>query len=223
MRIRPVLSILITLCAATLSADTEVRHRFRTTAPAGGITRVIVDIPVAEVRVVNGTHDVIEVSGDVTRDYDSERERRKAQDIVDDSSLEIVRRGKRATVRRKFGPAASSRSARGTGTEFRATISIPAGTAIEVRQTVGEVDLNGSFGDIDVEMRVGEVRVKVPKNSVRELTAGTTIGEVRAHVGDRILTTEGIFAGKTHFLNETGTSDLHVSLNVGEIDVTLTE
>jgi hypothetical protein len=93
---------------------------------------------------------------------------------------------------------------------------------VEFETSAGEVDVAGSFGDIDIELRAGEVDVKIPRASVRELTASCRVGEVRANLGHEVVTREGLFPGRTKYFNAAGRSHVNVHVTAGEVDVTLT-
>jgi hypothetical protein len=70
-------------------------------------------------------------------------------------------------------------------------------------------------------MTVGELTVRLPKKNVKELNASTTIGEVHADLGDKVLSREGVFAGRARYENESGIGVVDIRLKIGEVDVTL--
>jgi hypothetical protein len=130
--------------------------------------------------------------------------------------------GAEAVVRRKFGRNAQSwRAQKFTGLDLR--IDVPAGTDVDFDTYAGEIDMSGDFGDVDVDMRAGEVDLRIPRSRVRELNASCRIGEVRAHLGNEIITREGLFPGKTHFFNSEGSAHVNVHVTAGEVDVMLTK
>jgi hypothetical protein len=77
--------------------------------------------------------------------------------------------------------------------------------------------------DIDIDMRAGEIDVKVPKATVKELNASCRVGEVRTNLGHEVITREGVFPGRTKFVNAAGKSHVNVHVTAGEVDVTLTQ
>jgi len=77
MRIRIALAAAAALVAVSAFADEEVSHEFTASVPRSGIRRVVIDIPAGEVKVRNGAHDSIRVSGEVRRSYDGWRRRGK--------------------------------------------------------------------------------------------------------------------------------------------------
>lgn len=214
------------LAAALLVASplfaADVEHAFQSAVPRGRVERVVIDIPHGSFIVRNGSAERIGVSGIASRDYDTAKERKWAQEVVNDTTVEIYVNGAEAVVRRKFGSKADGwRARKFTGIELR--IELPPGVDIEFETSAGEVDIAGNFGDIDVDLRAGEVDVRIPKAAVRELTASARVGEVRANLGKEIVSREGILPGKTKFFNASGKNHVSLHVTAGEVDVTLTQ
>ncbi len=209
------------LIASTATAR-DAEHAFQASVARGGVRRVTIDVPFGAFTVRNGAPGQIALSGIASRDYDGQRERAWAQKVVDDTSLEIYVNGPEAVVRRRFGANAQSwRARKFTGYDVR--IDIPPGIDVVFETSAGELDVAGDFGDIDVDLRAGEVDVRIPKVRVKELNASCRVGEVRTHLGNEIVTREGVFPGRTHYFNPAGTSHVRVHVTAGEVDVTLTQ
>lgn len=222
MRIVTAAGFTVLMLAATAArADREVVHEFSITQPREGILRVVVDVPVADLTVTNGTSDTLEITAAAKRNYDDADEMKQAQKIVDDASLVIDVVGSRAVVRPKLGVLAGNWHNR-RDIVFNLNLRIPAGMHIEVQQKVGDVSVEGNYGDIDVRLRVGDVKVTTPKKNVKEVNATTKVGDVSTDLGDRIITREGVFPGRTQFFNDGGASALSVSVRVGDVDIKLT-
>lgn len=211
----------LALCSGTAFAHREVSRTFHTVANATGVEHVSIDISVGEVTIRSAPAPQIELSGRMERDYGGVRGRRRAQEILDDTEIEVEVRGSRATIRERLGPAARRGHARWLRSALDIRITLPAGVNLEVEQTIGELDIAGDFRDVDVDMKVGEVTVRLPKRNVRELSARATIGEVHTDVGDRIFSRDGLFAGRTRYVNAAGTGVVDVRLKVGEVEVSL--
>lgn len=209
------------MCAGSAFANREVTHEFRSVVPRAGVRSVIIEISIAELQIRNGPPDTISVRGEARREYDGPQERDSRQRAVDSSSVEIEVRGDEAFIRRRFATGAGSWAS--GHTKFEVAIDIPQGLDVTVEQKVGELRLDGAFGKVDIEMHVGEVHIRTPKANVHELTAGTTVGEVHTNVGDRTFDREGLFPGKTHYINENGKSSFTVELSIGEIHIQLTK
>lgn len=214
--------VLLALAPAAFAAQ-NVTHDFRAVRPSKGILRVQINIPAAELDVQNTIGDQIEVFGTATRAWEEASEQARAQQIVNSSGAAITVEGTRAFVKRSFGDGAQGRSSQGSQTRFTVHVRLPKGMHVEVRQLAGQVDLTGTFGDINVEMRSGDVNVVVPRREVHELEARATAGDVTTNLGTQIIEREGLFAGKTRFLNASGRSDLSVMVTVGNIDIQLVE
>jgi hypothetical protein len=202
-------------------ADKTVTHAFNDSMPADGIRSLVIEIPVGEIKVRNSATNDIVVEGIAQRDYRKDKAQEQAQKSVNDSSVKIRVRGNEARLVRKYGPAARGREQRHVS--YKLTVSVPRGMQLQVLQDVGELDIAGVYGDMDVELDVGEVKIKTPKSNIRELSAKSTIGEVKTNLGDRIVEKEGLFAGRTHYLNEGGRNLLTVDVNVGEVAIDLTK
>ncbi|HET7712156.1 MAG TPA: hypothetical protein VFL80_09535 [Thermoanaerobaculia bacterium] len=213
------LAFSLLLSAPAAFADREVSHPISASAPAASVRRVVVDIPAGEIVVRNGDALTIAINGVARREY--ERNREENQRIVNDISAEIYLSNDEAIIRRKFGPKAQGWKASKL-TVFDVTVTVPRGMSIEMETKVGEVTIDGTFGDVDVDLRAGEIEVRMPRKSVRELSASCRIGEVHTDFGEQIVDREGIFPGRTQYFNSKGTSRVKVHTTVGEVNVTLT-
>jgi hypothetical protein len=217
----PILSAALLLLASSAAADVVVQHKIDTAAarPAA-VRRVIIDISTADLTIRNSPSDRIAVTGTVSRDPDSERNREKEQRIVNDTGVEIVFRRDEAVIRPKYGPNAQSWRAQ-SFTGYDLVVEIPRGLHVDVETSIGEVTFDGSFGDINVDLRAGEVTVRLPRADVRELRASCRIGEVRTNIGNEIVEREGVFPGQTRYLNNAGKYFVSVHTTVGEVRVEL--
>jgi hypothetical protein len=215
--------ILATLLAiATSAAASDATHSFQAAVSRGTVQRVVIAISAGKFTIRNGAGDRLALSGVASRDYDGAKEALWAQKVVDDTSVEFVVNGAEAIVRRKFGKNAQSfRAQKFTGLDLR--LELPPGMDVDFDTAAGEIDMAGNFGDIDVDLRAGEVDIRTPRSRVRELNASCRVGEVRTHLGNEIITREGLFPGKTHFFNAAGTAHVNVHVTAGEVDVTLTQ
>lgn len=210
------------LLAASTAAAKDVTHAFQNIVPRGSVQRVVIAIPAGSFSIRNGNTDRLALAGVASRDFDTSKERAWAQKVVDDTSVEFVVNGAEAIVRRKFGKNAQSwRAQKFTGLDLR--IDLPPGMDVDFNTTAAEIEMSGDFGDIDIDLRAGEVDLRLPRARVRDLNASCRVGEVRTHLGNEVVTREGILPGKTHFFNAQGTSHVNVHVTAGEVDVTLTK
>lgn len=208
------------LPAAADARDAE--HPFQASVPRGQVQRVTIDIPFGSFTIRNGSGSTLSLSGIASRDYDGERERVWAQKVVDDSSVEFYVNGAEAVVRRRFGPNADGwRARKFTGYDLR--LDLPPGVDLVFETSAGDIDVSGDFGDVDIDLRAGEIDLRLPKSRVRELRASCRIGEVRTNIGNEIVEREGIFPGRTRYLNPEGRSFVNLHTTVGEVNVELTK
>ncbi|HEU4521310.1 MAG TPA: hypothetical protein VFT12_04855 [Thermoanaerobaculia bacterium] len=214
------LAALTISAALSVSAEEPVSSRFQSAVPSTGVRRVIVDIPTGDIVIRNGDATRLAVSGSVSRDPDGPRSREKEQRIVNHTAVEIVVRNGEATVQRRYGPDAQGWRAQ-TFSDYAVSLEVPVGVAIDVKTRAGDVTLDGSFGDIDVDLRAGDVTVRLPRADVRELRASCRIGEVRTNIGNEIVEREGLFPGRTRYLNAAGKFFVNVHATVGEVNVEL--
>jgi len=219
--IAPLLAL--SLAPALLAQSAEVKHDFSSAVPANGIERVIVEMPSAgiTVRTAAATSEIA-LSGHARRGFRNEKQRKDAQLMVDDSSVEIVVDGTTATVRRKYGPKAQSRTAKGSHTAFEFSLTLPESIGLRIRMKDGEIDAAGALGHVDIGLRAGDVKVVMPKASVKELIARARIGDLNLNLGDRIIEKEGVLAGKVNYLNEGGSHVLSVLVTSGDVTIELT-
>lgn len=217
------IGVAFALAFATSSlAQNEVVHEFSTSIAAPGIERVIVELPYAGITIRTADGDTVSATGRVRRGFRNDKQRTDAQAMVDDSSIEIVVDGTAATVRRKLGPNATSRSAKGSKTAFEFVLTIPESKGLRIRMSGGEIDAAGMLGHVDIGLRAGDVKLSMPKSSVKELIARARVGDLDLNLGDRIIEKDGILAGKAHYLNEGGAYVVSVLVTAGDVKIELT-
>lgn len=214
--------IAVVLVAALPAAADSVRHRFESSVARGAVRRVVIDVPAGDVDIRNGASGRLIVSGYVSRDPDTDRNRGKEQRIVDDTSVEIAVRNDEAVVRRHFGPGAQGFRA-GMFSNYHLIVEVPRGIDVDVQTKYGDLTIDGSFGDIDVDMRAGDVTVRLPKKDVRQLNASARVGDVHARFGDEVVEREGVFPGTTRYANPSGKTIVNVHVTAGDLNVTLTQ
>jgi hypothetical protein len=218
---KTLLTAALLLTATTAAADIDIEKAVAASVPRGGVKRVIIDIPAGEIEVRNGAADRISLTGTIKRERGNDRDDEMSDAALKDINVEIYVRGNEAVVRRVFGKNADRWRMR-TFTGFDVKINVPAGMAVQFETKYGEVSLDGRFGDVDVDLRAGEIDLRTPRADVGELNASCRVGEVRTDLGDRWVKREGVFPGKTHFLNSGGKSIVNLHVTAGEVDVTLT-
>lgn len=215
-------AVALLLSATTVLAEERVENRFEAAVAPGPVKRVVIDIPSGDITIRNGRADRLRVTGTVGREPDNARNRDKEQRIVNHTSVEIVVRNEEATLQRKFGPDAQAWRAQ-SFTDYQVVVELPPGLSVDVKTRAGEITLEGSFGDIDVDLRAGEINARLPRGEVRELRASCRIGEVRTNIGNEIVEREGLFPGRTRYINPEGRSFVNLHTTFGEVNVELTK
>lgn len=221
-RLLPSMIVAALVLAPSARSQSEVVHEFSTSIAAPGIERVIVELPAAGITIRTAAGDTVSAVGRVRRGFRNDKQRTDAQAMVDDSSIEVVLDGTTATVRRRFGPKASSRSAKGSKSAFEFVLTIPESKGLRIRMSGGEIDASGMLGHVDIGLRAGDVKLSMPKSSVKELIARARVGDLDLNLGDRIIEKDGILAGKAHYLNEGGAYVVTVLVTAGDVKIELT-
>jgi hypothetical protein len=206
------------IAATPAFASREAVHRVSAAVAAPGVRIVTIAIPDGGITVRNGAVARLSLDGMVRLRHDTQRFQ-EMQQIVNDIGFTIEVRGDHATIARTFGPNAHGWRAHHS-TEFEATIEVPPGVLLEVETHFGEVQMDGSFGGVDVNLRAGELTLRMPKGDVRTLEASVLAGENHANFGDRVVTREGLFSGRTKFAGS-GRADVNLHVTAGELRVTL--
>ncbi len=210
----------LTLLATPALADHEVSRAVFVKAPRGNVQRVVIDIPAGEFRIRNSADNSIAVDGVITHNYDGRRSREHAEALLDDTAVEIIVNGDEATIRRRLGPKADGW--RGDFTTFDLRVEVPDGVDLAIGTHFGELRIDGTFGNVEADLRAGEIHFRTPRNSVGQLSASCRVGEVHADLGDRILDREGVFPGRTYFVNANGKGRVKLHVTAGEVHVKLT-
>lgn len=218
---KPALLTIALLMAAVpgFAAKNETTHKYESTYPATAVRKVIFEVPIAQLDVIATKSSELRIEGTARREYGGADEQAASQRIVDAASIVFDPKGRNIHVVRDFSGSPSWRER--NSIKFKLTLYVPEGTALSIDQRVGDVTLAGRLGDVDLDVNVGKVTIDVPKLHVAELIARSRIGEVTTNLPDRTIMKQGMFAGATHFLNDSGKSTIRLKVNVGEINVTL--
>lgn len=218
---RNAFALVLLMTATTAVAEPKVRHPFSSSIATGTVRRVLVDIPAGDIEIRNGAPDRLTVSGYAMREPDGPRSDNKEQRIVNDVTVEIYASNDEAIVRRRFGPEADG--FRGEMfTSVKLVLEVPVGMSLELETRFGDVRIDGSFGDVTVDLRAGEIDLRMPQRDVRELEASCRIGEVHTRIGGQIVERQGLFPGKTRYVNPDGRSLVSVHTTTGQVRVELT-
>lgn len=213
------------LLVATVSAAEPETKTISNRYDSSSIRRVQIELPPStRLQVRTGSGSEITVEGEVAVGFKDSHSRLLRRAVLDGIDIvgEVESSNRLKIVDRREGDARKAR-ARRLETVFDLTITVPEWTNVEVHQRDGSVVVDGAFGDVTVGMRAGEIRVVLPKPRVKELSARTRVGEVRADYGRKTEELEGFFPGATTYENPAGQTVVRLTVTAGEIDVTLKE
>lgn len=212
--------VALVLALPAVAAQTTVKHDFRSAISSEGVSGIIIDLDSADVEVTTGTTSTIETWGTIEKRYRKTTQIGAAQTAVDASEIGIRLTGPRAILEKRFGTGAATRSAR-ADLVYKVHVRVPAGTNVEVRQKNGDIRILGSLGDVIVRLNSGTVSIESPKSRVKEVFARARAGKVTTNLGDRLVSSKGLFAGATHYYNAGGRGTISVMLRFGDIDIVL--
>jgi hypothetical protein len=211
----------LTFVVLPIAAGDDVKHDVSTAIDAAAVNRVVIEIPYAHVTVQNGDAKKLDAYGYVARSWRTTKQRDAARVILDDSELRFDVEGATAYLRRKLGPNAQSRTARGSKSTYVIVVRVPPGTNLVTDQKKGSFTAKGRFGSIDVAISSGDTVIEVPKKNVGELIARTRWGLLEVHLGDRIIENEGFMPRKAHYFYEGGDNVVTATVTRGDITIRL--
>lgn len=211
--------LLVATASAAEPETTTISKRY----DSSSIRRVEIELPPStRLHVRTGPGSEIAIDGEVAvgfRDSHSRLMRRTVLEGIDVVG-EVESSNRLRIVDRREGAARKAR-ARRLETVFDLTITVPEWTNVEVRQRDGSVVVDGAFGDVTVDMRAGSIRAVLPKAHVKDLSARTRVGEVRADYGRKTEELEGFLPGATTYENPAGQTVVRLTVTAGEIDLEL--
>jgi len=99
-------------------------------------------------------------------------------------------------------------------TSFDVEIEVPANTALDIHEKVGDLTLEQIEGDKDLSLGVGDIHIQQDKSSYRLVRASTGIGDVNSDYGD-----SSGWLGKTLKYRGDGKYELRAHVGVGDINI----
>lgn len=100
-------------------------------------------------------------------------------------------------------------------TAFDVDIEVPANTALDIHQKVGDLTLEKIEGDKDLSLGVGDIRIEqAEESSYRLVRASTGIGDVNSEYGE-----SNGWLGKTLKYRGQGKYELRARVGVGDINI----
>lgn len=118
-------------------------------------------------------------------------------------------------------------------------VQVPARMAVDLNMKVGEATIDGVAGGVQAALNVGELNVDVPRgilsakinvgqisvttatNQPGNIVLSSNIGEAALYINGKYISHAGEHSGlgRTIDLNGSGPDSMHVSVNIGEVDL----
>jgi len=99
-------------------------------------------------------------------------------------------------------------------TSFDVEIDVPANTALDIHEKVGDLTLEKIEGDKDLSLGVGDIHIEQDESSYRLVRASTGIGDVNSDYGE-----SSGWLGKTLKYHGDGKYELRAHVGVGDINI----
>jgi hypothetical protein len=101
-----------------------------------------------------------------------------------------------------------------SNTQFDVEIEVPANTALDVHEKVGDLTLEKIEGDKDLSLGVGDIHIQQDASTYRLVRASTGIGDVNSEYGE-----SSGWLGKTLKYHGDGKYELRAHVGVGDINI----
>jgi hypothetical protein len=203
---------------------------------ANGIDEINITARVGEIHLEVGTSDEIIVDVELEPEDGAGGE---VDELIDGAELEVSQRSGRIQFEISF-PDGRNRDDDDLDVIEKWRVRVPERLAAVLKMGVGEVEVEGIEGGVDTTVGVGEITVDVPagtvrlKSSVGEVTVrhraadvgrvdlDTNVGDVSLRVEDEFIEPErSLFVGSRLTWDGKGDDDINVTVNIGEIDVSV--
>jgi hypothetical protein len=211
---RPILSVVLLLCALTPFARAGDLQTVTKTFKTDGAHDLRIDFPAGELTIVAA--DVVDVSATMTArcndsdDYSDCEERAERVRLLSD-----VQGG---TLRLKLeGLPKANRH--GFSIELR--LEVPKSLGLSVDMGAGEVDIRGMEDDVTVELGAGDATVHAPEQSIHSVRLTVGLGDATLVHGHDRIEGKGFISKSLRWHEGRGPARIEVDLGVGDIDVAL--
>jgi hypothetical protein len=204
---------LLSTVPAWADSDVVVR-RFAKQLPLTDIEKVLVDVPVGEVRVEGW--DGPQVDLEIT--LKCEERGGDCADLAQRVKVVYSRDDDQLVLRLKEWP-----KSRNKGLQAHVHVRIPRGLPLKAHLGVGELSIAAFENNVDADLGVGELNITLPAASVGSVSADTGIGEANLTAGGRHYESAGLVAREIDWNKGTGKSHVEADCGVGEINVQLTK
>lgn len=212
------------MAGSVLAARVPESRELLKSYEADSFNRVEIALPPDTIlRVRTSPEPILTISGTVTMEFSESVPDEKIAKILEGIGLIGKLDGRRLLIVEHREPEARTGLAKWSDADFDVTITVPEWTNVEVRQRNGRVDVEGDLGSVKVGLTSGQIDVSVPKERVRQLSARTRVGEVKADLGNITEEREGFFPGEMQYENVDGSTWIELALTFGDISVELRE
>lgn len=208
--------------ALAACSGTQVREPFHQSISTGAAPIVRIDNSVGEIRVTGWQKHSIEI--DAVKDGMS-------VDAVRNINIDAQSQGNTVTIATKYRGFASG--------GVRYTISLPAGSSLDVNNTTGAIRIDGVDGNVTAGTQTGEVdasvgrvsgqraialtattgsvRLDLDPNSDARVDASTTIGDVKSDFPSIGSSRENVVGASASGTIGSGTATIHLSTTTGAV------
>jgi hypothetical protein len=195
-----------------LADKDEVVRRFVKELPAGGVDKVVVDVPVGEVKI-EGSPDQ-QVHLEVRLECDDRGG--ACEELSKRVKVVYSREDGDLTLRLKEWP-----KSRNKGLEAHVRVQVPRDLPLKAHLGVGQLSIAELESSVEADLGVGELDITLPAAAVGSVNADTGIGEASLVAGGRHYESAGLVAREIRWSKGTGKARVEADCGVGEIDIRL--
>lgn len=226
----------VAIIVGTVFCGHAIAQGLNSKRDANGIDEINITARVGEIHLEVGTSDEIIVDVELEPEDGAGGE---VDELIDGAELEVSQRSGRIQFEISF-PDGRNRDDDDLDVIEKWRVRVPERLAAVLKMGVGEVEVEGIEGGVDTTVGVGEITVDVPagtvrlKSSVGEVTVrhraadvgrvdlDTNVGDVSLRVEDEFIEPErSLFVGSRLTWDGKGDDDINVTVNIGEIDVSV--
>jgi hypothetical protein len=226
----------VAIIVGTVLCGHAIAQGLNSKRDANGIDEIDITARVGEIHLEVGTSDEIIVDVELEPEDGAAGE---VDELIDGAELEVSQRSGRIQFEISF-PDGRNRDDDDLDVIEKWRVRVPERLAAVLKMGVGEVEVEGIEGGVDTTVGVGEITVDVPagtvrlKSSVGEVTVrhraadvgrvdlDTNVGDVSLRVEDEFIEPErSLFVGSRLTWDGKGDDDINVTVNIGEIDVSV--
>lgn len=226
----------VAIIVGTVLCGHAIAQGLNSKRDANGIDEINITARVGEIHLEVGTSDEIIVDVELEPEDGAGGE---VDELIDGAELEVSQRSGRIQFEISFADG-RNRDDDDLDVIEKWRVRVPERLAAVLKMGVGEVEVEGIEGGVDTTVGVGEITVDVPagtvrlKSSVGEVTVrhraadvgrvdlDTNVGDVSLRVEDEFIEPErSLFVGSRLTWDGKGDDDINVTVNIGEIDVSV--